>query len=151
MQIALGIALAFSLPQPGFETSLAQPRVVRLAIVIPQGADEEARLCAQVETRLTALLRLDAREEVVVASDNVDSAEASARLRARRCDAVVVLGSARPSALRAAETVAYAASLGPDYGFRPAYLVLNTGDAHPQSGLVSVFPQAMRTLGQSGK
>lgn len=148
MQIALGIALAFSLPQRGFEPQ-AQPRVVRLAVVIPQGADEGARLCAQVETRLAALLRLDRHEEVVVASEHTGIAEASARLRARRCDAVVVLGSTRPAALRDAETVAYAANLGPDYGFRPAYLVLNTESTQPQSGLVAVFPQAMRTLRQT--
>lgn len=148
VQIALGIALAFSLPQRGFETPLAQPRVVRLAVVIPQGADEEARLCTQVEARLAALLRLDAHEEVTVASENMGISEASARLRDRRCDAVVVLGATRPAALRTSETVAYAASLGPDYGFRPAYLVLNTESTKPQRGLVAVFPQAMRTLGR---
>lgn len=151
VQIALGIALAFSIPRGEIEPPSALPRVVRLAVVIPSGADEEARLCARVELRLATLLRLDAQEEVIVASENMGIAEASARLRARRCDAVVVLGSPRPAVLREAETVAYAASLGPDYGFRPAYLVVNTESARPQSGLVAVFPQAMRTLGRVEK
>lgn len=148
MQIALGIALAFSLPWQGGEPPQAPMRVVRLAVVIPHGADEAARLGSQVEARLTALLRLDAREEVVVASENLGVSEASARLRARRCDAVVVLGSPRPAALRDVATVAYAATLGPDYGFRPAYLVMHTADVQPHTGLVAVFPQAMRTLGR---
>lgn len=148
VQIALGIALAFSLSQPEIEAPQVQPRVVRLAIVMPQGADEEARLCRQVEMRLAALMRLEARQEVVVASENVGIAEASARLHLRRCDAVIVLGSTRPAALRDGGTVAYAASLGPDYGFRPAYLLVHAEDRLPQGGLVSVFPQAMRTLGR---
>lgn len=151
VQIALGIALAFSLPCGAGEPPQAQPRVVRLAVVIPQGADEEARLCSQVGTRLAALLRLDAHEEAVVSSEIVGIAEASARLKGRRCDAVVVLGSTRPDALRQVGTTAYAASLGPDYGFRPAYLMLREEVCLRESGLVAVFPQAMRTLDRASK
>lgn len=147
LKIALGIALAFSIPEKAIENAATASHALRLAVVIPDGADEEARLCGQVNDRLSTLLRSETGKAEAMALECLSGTEASTRLRERRCDAVIVLGSARPSALRGSDMVAYAASLSPEYGLRPAYLVMRNHEAQGKS-LVAVFPHAMRTLGR---
>ncbi|MES2694406.1 MAG: hypothetical protein V4773_13095 [Verrucomicrobiota bacterium] len=147
-QVALGIVLAFSSVERAIDVDRAMPATVKIAVVIPDGASNETWLRAAIDARLMTLLERTGAP-VAVHSESMKAAQAAAQLDARQCDAVILLGRARPDVLREVNILTFAASLGPDYGFRPAYLVMPGADFVRKGRLIGAFPQAMRTLGNA--
>jgi len=72
--------------------------------------------------------------------------EAARQLRARECEAVVVLGAGRPAVLREVAGRTFAGTLGRAFAYRPAYLLMPGGDAAREDRLAGIFPRALRAL-----
>lgn len=144
--IGLWATAAVTVAGFGWDMPRATAGPVRLLVAIPEGAEAAGLLEQRLAEGFTAGLRAagEAGAEVVAMAATVH--EAARRLRARDCDAVVVLGADRPTVLRKVACRTFAGTLGRRFAYRPAYLLMPGGDAAREDRLAEIFPRALRAL-----
>ena len=128
MKIACAAALTCALAAtPALASEAVQvvaARQLRIAVVDPFGSERVPR---EVLGRLEAALA-GAQQPMPLRRETVTARVAAARLATGDCDAVLIVGPARPGPLRRLDVPTIAGGYGPTYMAMPLYLVLAAGD-----------------------